>query len=232
MRAVTPCSPHPAKSGFCIVSRGSSGGTYVALRNAVGTNTGSVLIVDDDDDWRAVMADVLAEVGFLVTTANDGRAALVSWASVKAQVVITDVHMPVMDGCALFAALRSIDRTLPIIVMTAEGVLDESSKFAGAFRMIRKPASTEAVVAAVTDALRRHHVPRRRRLADAARAIMSFGHAKGRGAIATTVSVLRPPKSAEATALRKRRRAGLAVAGLGAAAALAVLIGAIRGLVS
>lgn len=151
-----------------------------------------MLLVDDDEDWRAVMAEVLTEAGFFVSTASDGRAALVSWRRMTTEVVVTDVQMPVMDGCALFAALHSSDRTLPIIVLTGEGVVDAASTFAGAFMIIRKPAAPEAVLSAVTEALLRHRL----------------------------------------SADRQRRRAGLALAGLGAAAAVAVLIGAIRALVA
>jgi DNA-binding NtrC family response regulator len=192
----------------------------------------SVLIVDDDDDWRAVMADVLAEAGFFVTTACNGRAALTSWQHGRAEVVVTDVQMPVMDGCQLFAALQAIDRALPVIVLTAEGVSDVAPTFAGAFRIIRKPAPIEAVVSAVTDAVLRECPPGRGRIAEAAREIVSFGHAKGHAAMARAASLLHLRRNAERSLVRKRGRAGLAVAGLGAAAAVALLIATIRGLVA
>ena len=171
----------------------------------VKTRIQSVLVVDDDDDWRAMMADVLAEAGFSVTTARDGRAAVQSWQRMKAHVVVTDVQMPGMDGCELLATLQSIDRNISVIVMTAEDMSDTGSALAGAFRIIRKPAATDAVVSAVTEALLNHRPPRYRRIANAARAITDFG--------------------------RKRRRVGLAVAGVGAAAAVAVLIAGLRSLV-
>jgi len=177
------------------------------------------------------MADVLAEAGFCVTTAANGRAALVSWGEARAQVVVTDVQMPVMNGCELFAALRSIDEMLPVIVLTADDLEYTASLFPGAFRIIRKPVPTDAVVSAVTDALLDQRRPRRRRVANAARAILSYGHAKGHAAMSQTTSLLLLRTKAERPVVRKRKRAGLAMAGLGAAAAVAVLIAAIRGLV-
>ena len=193
-----------------------------------------MLIVDDDDDWRAVMAEVLAEAGFRVTTANNGRAALASWRQTKAQVVVTDVQMPVMDGCALLAALHAIDRTLPVIVLTAEGLADAASTFVEAFRIIRKPATTDAVVSAVTTALLERRSPRRSGIGNAARALVSLGHASGHAAMSRAAAFLRTRRSAQRSVVledRRRRRTGLAVvAGVGAAAAV-ILIAGIRGLV-
>jgi DNA-binding NtrC family response regulator len=185
-----------------------------ALRSwqAMGLRIRSVLIVDDDDDWRAMAADVLAEAGFFVTTASDGRSGLASWQRVRAQVVLTDVQMPLMDGSGLLAALHAIERSLPVIVLTAEDLSDASSTFPGAFRVIQKPVAPDTVVSAVTEALSRGRLPRGRRIVDAARALVPFRRVHPNG--------------------KRRGRAGLAVAaGFGAAAAAAVLIVAIRGLV-
>jgi DNA-binding NtrC family response regulator len=192
----------------------------------------SVLVVDDDDDWRATMAEVLVEAGFFVTTASDGRAAIQSLRRAQAQVVVTDVQMPVMDGCELLATLQSIDRNIPVIVMTAEDPSDAGATLAGAFRIIQKPAATEAVVDAVTEALLSHRPPQSRRIANAARALMYFGRAKGDAAVSRAATFLRPQRNAPRSIVRKRRRTGLAVAGFGAAAAVAVLIAALRGLVT
>jgi len=192
----------------------------------------SVLVVDDDDDWRGMMAEVLAEAGFSVITARDGRAAVQSWRRARAHVVVTDVEMPIMGGCELLAALQSIDRNIPVIVLTAEDLSDRGSTFAGAFRVIQKPAPADAVVSAVTDALLCDRLPRRRSIANAARAVMYLGRTKGQAALTRASSFLRPRKDAERSIVRKRRRARLAVAGFGAAAAVAVLIAAMRGLVA
>ena len=50
-------------------------------------------MVDDDGDWRAFLADTLADEGFVVTTASDGRAACDCLHRVNPAVVITDVDM-------------------------------------------------------------------------------------------------------------------------------------------
>lgn len=160
-----------------------------------------MLVVDDDEDWRAVIADTLADEGFAVTTASDGRAACLCLRQVKQEVVVTDVQMPLMDGCELLAELRSIDDGLPVIVVTGEDEPVDAAVFSGAFRVIKKPATTDAVVSAVTEALLRHRVSRLRRLCSAARAA--------------------------AQGPRGRRRLAL-VAGFAMATAAAVLIATIR----
>lgn len=195
----------------------------------------SVLIVDDDDDWRIMAADVLAEAGFLVTTATDGRAGLASWRRARTQVVVTDVQMPIMDGCGLLAALHSIDRDLPVIVLTAEAISDASSVFPGAFRVIQKPVATDAVISAVTEALSRRRLSRGRRFVGAARALMSVSRVGGHVATSRAANFLRPRGEADRPVVpddKRRGRAGIAlVAGFGAATALALLIAAIRGLI-
>lgn len=66
-----------------------------------------VLIVDDDPTIRQILATLLGIEGFAVTTAPDGREALQQALTTKPDVVLSDLHMPHMDGCALLAALRA-----------------------------------------------------------------------------------------------------------------------------
>jgi FixJ family two-component response regulator len=151
----------------------------------------------------------------------------------RAQVVVTDVQMPFMDGWSLLAALHSIEPSLPVIVLTAGALSDTSSVLPGAFRVIQKPVAPETILSAVTEALVRQRVPRDRMMANAARAIVSFGRVKVRS-LSRAVRSLRPRAITERSIVLKRprrRRAALAVvAGFGAAAAAAVLIATLRGL--
>jgi CheY-like chemotaxis protein len=194
----------------------------------------SVLVVDDDGDWRGLVADILAEEGFVVATASDGRAACDCLSRVRPAVVITDVDMPFMDGCALLAKLHRRDRGLPVIVMTADAEADAAS-FAQAFCLIRKPATTDDVVTAVRGALLHHHRQTRAgELWSAARAAMDVARERSYATIVRTVNRCRRPTKANAATARpaitpqKRRRGRLAVmAGLGVAAAF--LIAALRG---
>jgi len=167
-----------------------------------------------------VLADTLSEAGFAVTSATDGRAACVCLRCVKPEVVVTDVQMPLMDGCQLLAELRAIDGELPVILVTGEDEPVDGSTFSGAFRVIKKPATIDEVVSAVTDALLRHHrIPRLRRLWSAARAVAQGTRQRGHAALARTVTSCRQP--------RARRRLAL-LAGFGMATAAALLIATLR----
>ena len=168
-----------------------------------------MLVVDDDGDWRALVADTLAEEGFAVATAGDGRAACDCVRRVQPEVVVTDVEMPFMDGYELLAKLHGLDRGLPVIVMSADDARD-ASRFSDAFRFIPKPATIDAVMVAVNEALLRRRRTRLRDFWIAARAV---------------VRRVRPDT---------RRRTGgrgrfAAIAGVGVAAVAAVVIAAIRG---
>lgn len=196
----------------------------------------SVLLVDDDADWRALVADSLADEGFVVATASDGRAACDCFRRVKPAVVVTDVEMPSMDGGELLAQLRCLDRQLPVIVMSAEDG-EDASRFNDAFRFIRKPATTDAVTAAVKEALRRRRRTRLRELWIAALAAADTARDRGYAIVARTMNrCRRSTKAAASPTFRrdtKKRAGGLnrlaVIAGVGVATAAAVLIAALRG---
>jgi DNA-binding NtrC family response regulator len=194
-----------------------------------------VLVVDDDEDWRSVIADVLAGEGFSVITASDGRAACVSLQRSRPAVVVTDVDMPVMTGRELLAWLRSTDRTLPVIVVTGEDELAIDANCPDAFRVLRKPASADAIVSAVREALLCRSEPLAGKISRAAKALADGARRRGETVLARSAQLLRPPKAAERRDVSKRARRGRAqramVAGVGMAALAVLAIAAIRGVV-
>lgn len=110
-----------------------------------------VLIVEDDDDTRAVVADTLRADGFDVVEAADGEAALdfldaaVEDPRACPDVVITDVKMPKFSGLGVLSALRRAQVDLPVILMTA--LADRSvttlAKRLGAADVLLKPFSAD-----------------------------------------------------------------------------------------
>ncbi len=109
-----------------------------------------VMTVDDSKTMRDMVAYTLRGAGFDVVTAEDGRQALNLLANCAADMVITDLNMPVMDGVALIRALRADAkfRALPILMLTTES--DSSKKNvgreAGATGWIVKPFNPEKLV--------------------------------------------------------------------------------------
>ena len=79
-----------------------------------------VLVVDDDRDIRAFVAEALEDEGYHVVTAPDGAAALDLIRQKAPALVLLDMRMPVMDGWAFAAEYRHIrERRAPVIAMTA-----------------------------------------------------------------------------------------------------------------
>jgi CheY-like chemotaxis protein len=84
---------------------------------------GTVLIVDDDVDIREILAETLADVGFDITTACNGRDALTALRCMKVRpaAILLDLMMPIMDGYR-FLEQRSVDpglASIPIAIVTA-----------------------------------------------------------------------------------------------------------------
>ena len=81
----------------------------------------SVLVIDDDDDIRETLSEVLQEVGYSVACASQGAEALEILRDVRPRVILLDLNMPIMSG-AEFRAAQNSDPDLsriPTIVMTA-----------------------------------------------------------------------------------------------------------------
>jgi len=91
-----------------------------ALRSLVGT-AGSVLLVEDDADARALMVQALTANGWEVTETEHGRAALDSLERNHPDAIVLDLMMPEMDGFEFLAELRRAPewRGIPVLVVTA-----------------------------------------------------------------------------------------------------------------
>jgi EAL domain-containing protein (putative c-di-GMP-specific phosphodiesterase class I) len=130
---------------------------------------GRVLVVDDDASMRRLCARVLASEGWEVVAVDGGRAALgcVCDRGARFDCVVTDVHMPEIDGFALIAAIRRHDDELPVLLMTGDPSLDGAVRAidSGAVSYLSKPFDANALAASVARAARRHGVARMRRRA-------------------------------------------------------------------
>ena len=78
-----------------------------------------ILIVDDEPALREILASVLADEGYAVQTAADGRNALDLVTAAPPDLVITDISMPRLDGWGLLAQIRQDDPTLPVLLISA-----------------------------------------------------------------------------------------------------------------
>ncbi len=78
-----------------------------------------VLVVDDDDTFRAMLIETLKLSGYTVVGAADGEGALRMLKSQDFATVITDIRMPGIDGIDLAGEIKNLRPTLPVILMTA-----------------------------------------------------------------------------------------------------------------
>ena len=128
-----------------------------------------LLLVDDEPGLRTAVKAYLEDVGFAVTTANDGEEGWTTAQTMVPDVVITDVMMPRCDGYGLLKRLRADERLggTPVIFLTAKGMTaDRIAGFqAGADDYIPKPFDPDELVARVNNVVRRQE----RLLAEAAR---------------------------------------------------------------
>ncbi len=130
----------------------------------------SVLIVDDEEAQRVPLAAMLTSWGFVVETASDGLEALEKLGSFPANVLITDLMMPRMDGFELMQRLGTEGKMPPAIVLTAFGNIETAIQTIhdlGAFWFLEKPiqpsalrillerASTQSALTAETERLQR-----------------------------------------------------------------------------
>jgi DNA-binding NtrC family response regulator len=77
-----------------------------------------ILIVDDDDDFRGLLADVFTQAGYEVTAANSAQRALGEFAEDTFDAVVTDHNMPEMTGEELIQNIRETEPDIPIILVS------------------------------------------------------------------------------------------------------------------
>ncbi|HVE84993.1 MAG TPA: response regulator [Myxococcales bacterium] len=112
----------------------------------------TVLVVDDDSDLREAVADVLADAGYRVLTAEHGRAALDVLRDGRApDLILLDVMMPVMNGLDFAAQMRMDPRiaSIPIIIFTAHADQARVAEAVRAAASLRKPLKVEDLLGVV-----------------------------------------------------------------------------------
>ncbi len=78
-----------------------------------------ILVVDDEPQVRAIVAEYLRITGFEVLEAENGEEALAMFSPESVGFVISDVRMPLMNGLQLLKAIKSISNDIPVVLMTA-----------------------------------------------------------------------------------------------------------------
>jgi len=119
-----------------------------------------ILIVDDEDGMRRLLGRVLTREGYDTSTVGSGAEALRLVANERFDLVVTDIKMPEMDGLQLLENLKEYEPSLPIIVMTAYGTIENAVQALrlGAYDYIAKPFETDEIKLTVAKALERERL--------------------------------------------------------------------------
>ena len=116
----------------------------------------SILIVDDDQEMRDLLKDVLEDHGYPVAVAREGREALEHLERDEFLVVVVDLRMKGMDGAELLHELVQHHPTCNAIMMTAFGTVESAvdAMKQGAFDYLTKPIKTDELLVTIEKALR------------------------------------------------------------------------------
>ena len=123
----------------------------------VGSSEGPiVLIVEDEEAIREVIGDVLQDHGFRILSAGNGAEALQCLDTIRPDVMVLDLLMPVMHGWAFMEAYseRTGGPPIPIVVVSVNPALPRSFARFGVRHIIAKPFDIDDMVDAVQDAAR------------------------------------------------------------------------------
>ena len=108
-----------------------------------------ILVVDDDESIRTMLAESLAFQGFRVSTAADGKRAweLVQHTPFAYDLVLTDMQMPAMNGIELLSKIMLESPWIKVIVMTGtqDPDLKMKAELLGAFTVLSKPFGVEQI---------------------------------------------------------------------------------------
>jgi DNA-binding response OmpR family regulator len=116
-----------------------------------------LLVIEDEAPMRTALAETLAAEGYRVRSTADGIAGLELACTETFDLVLLDVMMPGLDGFALCGELRQRGRTMPVLMLTAKGQIDDrvAGLDSGADDYLVKPFSLKELLARVRALLRR-----------------------------------------------------------------------------
>jgi DNA-binding response OmpR family regulator len=120
-------------------------------------DTTSILLVEDDPGLGFVIQDTLRDRGYVVHLCRDGKEGLMQFNNHPYDLCVLDVMMPKKDGFELALDIRKVNQEVPIVFLTAKGMLADKVKGfkSGADDYITKPFSNEEFLLRIEAILRR-----------------------------------------------------------------------------
>jgi EAL domain-containing protein (putative c-di-GMP-specific phosphodiesterase class I)/CheY-like chemotaxis protein len=135
-----------------------------------GAATTRVLLVDDDPQVISGLGKILTSAGCVVTAVSGGHEAIALLESSTFDVIVSEIHLPQVDGLSLLRAIRGRDLDVPVVFLTGRPSLETAVEAIehGAFKYFVKPVDGPALTAAVQRGAQLHRLARVRREAASA----------------------------------------------------------------
>jgi two-component system cell cycle response regulator DivK len=119
--------------------------------------TKRILVVEDQEDNRQILRDLLGNAGFELDEAENGQDAIDQVAKRRPDLILMDIQLPVMDGYEATRRIKSdpATQTIPIIVVTSYALSGDENKAraAGCDAYVTKPYSPRQLLAKVREFL-------------------------------------------------------------------------------
>lgn len=124
-----------------------------------------ILIADDDEGIRQILAIQLGDAGYRVVEARDGLEAIELFRNEKPELVLTDLRMPYKDGQSLLESIRQEDSEATVVLMSAYATVETAVEVmkSGAFDFLIKPFNEHEMLACVQRALDVSHLKQENR---------------------------------------------------------------------
>ncbi|MFO7604755.1 MAG: sigma-54 dependent transcriptional regulator [Desulfurivibrionaceae bacterium] len=122
----------------------------------------TVLIVDDEPNYRLIISEIVSDEGYEVLSAESAEKAMPIVRETDLDLVITDMRMPGMGGMELLEEIKIFNPELPVIMITAFGEVEKAVKAmqAGAFNYLTKPFNNEELLVSVQKAVNHYALVR------------------------------------------------------------------------
>ena len=116
-----------------------------------------ILVIEDQEDNRQILRDLLTSADFEMFDATDGEAGLAAAATHRPDLILMDIQLPIVDGYEATRRLKAdpVLKTIPVIAVTSYGLSGDAEKAraAGCDAYISKPYSPRQLLAKVGEYL-------------------------------------------------------------------------------
>jgi two-component system cell cycle response regulator DivK len=116
-----------------------------------------ILVIEDTEDNRRILRDLLSSVGFELIEAGDGESGVAMAAAEKPDLILMDMQLPIIDGYEATRRIKAIPalKAVPVIAVTSYALAgdEEKARAAGCDAYVAKPYSPRQLLAKVRELL-------------------------------------------------------------------------------